>query len=165
MAVTIHQVSVPVFARLLKALSGCLDKTTTYVEAHKIEPEALTNYRLFPDMFPFWRQVHQANLHARRGSAMPAGIDFPKIDAADTALPQLKAMTSATVDFIGNIDPAAMDESREVTIIAGGNERKFPTALEYLLTHAMPNFYFHTTTAYDILRHNGIELGKRDFIG
>jgi hypothetical protein len=92
-------------------------------------------------------------------------MDFPKIDAADTALPQLKAMTDATVDFLGTIEPGAMDDSREVTIIAGGNERKFPTALDYLLTHAMPNFYFHTTTAYDILRHNGVVLGKRDFIG
>lgn len=165
MAVTIHQISVPVFERLLKALSGCLDKAAAHAEANKIEPESLTNYRLFPDMFPFWRQVHQANLHARRGSALPAGIDFPKIDAADTALPQLKALTATTLDFLGTLDPAAMDDSREVTIIAGGNERTFPTALEYLLTHAMPNFYFHTTTAYDILRHNGVVLGKRDFIG
>jgi len=165
MAVTMHQISVPVFERLLKALSGCLDKATAHAEAHKIDPEVLTTYRLFPDMFPFWRQVHQANLHARRGSALPAGMDFPKIDGADTAMPQLQAMTAATLDFLGKIDPAAMDDSREVTIIAGGNERTFPTALDYLLTHAMPNFYFHTTTAYDILRHNGIELGKRDFIG
>jgi hypothetical protein len=165
MAVTMHQISVPVFERLLKALSGCLDKAAAHAEANKIEPEALTTYRFYPDMFPFWRQVHQANLHARRASALPAGMDFPKIDAADTALPQLKAMTDATVDFLGTIEPGAMDDSREVTIIAGGNERKFPTALDYLLTHAMPNFYFHTTTAYDILRHNGVVLGKRDFIG
>jgi hypothetical protein len=165
MAVTIHQISVPVFQRLLTALSGCLDKTAAHAEANKIEPEFLTNYRLFPDMFPFWRQVHQANLHARRGSALPAGIDFPKIDAADTGLPQLKALTATTLDFLGKIEPGAMDDSREVTIVAGGNERTFPTALDYLLTHAMPNFYFHTTTAYDIRRHTGIVLGKRDFIG
>jgi uncharacterized protein len=165
MALTFHQVSVPVFERSLKALSACLDKAAAHAEASKFELEVLTTYRLFPDMFPFWRQVHQANLHARRGSALPAGMDFPKIEAADVTLPQLKAMTDATVEFLGKIDPAAMDDSREVTIVAGGNERKFPTALEYLLTHAMPNFYFHVTTAYDILRHNGVVLGKRDFIG
>lgn len=165
MAVTIHQITVPVFTRSLNALSACLDKTSAHIEANNIDPEALTNYRLFPDMFPFWRQVHQANLHARRGSALPAGSDFPKIEAGDKSLQQLKAMTAATVDFIGQIDASAMDDGREVTIIAGGNERKFPTALDYLLTHAIPNFYFHTTTAYDILRHNGVVLGKRDFMG
>lgn len=165
MAVTMYQISVPVFERLLKALSGCLDKAAAHAEAHKIEPEVLTTYRLFPDMFPFWRQVHQANLHARRGAALPAGMDFSKIDGADTAMPQLQAMTAATLAFLSKIDSTAMEDSREVTIVAGGNERTFPTALEYLLTHAMPNFYFHTTTAYDILRHNGVELGKRDFLG
>lgn len=165
MSVTIYQVSVPVFSRLMKALSGCLDKAAAHAEAKKIEPAALTTFRFYPDMFPFWRQVHQANLHARRGSAAPAGIDFPKIDAADTDLSQLKAITAATVDFLDTIDPAAMDDSREVTIVAGGRDVTFPTALEYLLTHAMPNFYFHATTAYDMLRHNGIELGKRDFLG
>jgi len=165
MAVTIHQISVPVFERHLKALAGCLDKTVAHAEKHKIDPEFLATYRLFPDMFPFWRQVHQANLHARRGAAMPAGIDFPKIDAADTSFDQLKALTTATLDFLGTIEAGSMDDGREVTIIAGGNERTFPTAIEYLLTHAIPNFYFHTTTAFDILRHNGIELGKRDFMG
>jgi hypothetical protein len=165
MSVTIHQISVPIFERRLKALSDCLDKAVAHAKANKFEPDVLTNYRLYPDMFPFWRQVHQANLHARRGSALPAGMDFPKIDAADTSMPQLKAMTAATVEFVGKIEPAAMDDSREVTIIAGGSERTFPTALDYLLTHAMPNFYFHVTTAYDILRHNGVELGKRDFMG
>lgn len=167
MAVTIHQISVPVFERLLKALTGWLDKATAHAEAHKIDPAALTAFRLYPDMFPFWRQVHQANLHARRGSAKLAGIDFPEIGEAGTTLPELKALTATSVDFIGKINPASMEgaEAREVTIVAGGGERTFASGVDYLLTHAMPNFYFHATTAYDMLRHNGIELGKRDFLG
>lgn len=167
MSVTIHQISVPVFQRLLKAMSGWLDKTSAHAEANKIDPAALTMFRFYPDMFPFWRQIHQANLHARRGSALLAGTDFPTIDAAEVELNQLKTLTTASLEFIGTIEPSAMDgaETREVTIMAGGQERKFPNGLEYLLTHAMPNFYFHATTAYDMLRHNGIELGKRDFMG
>ena len=166
MPLSIHQVSVPIFDRSLKALSNCIDKALAHVEAHKIEPTALTAFRFYPDMFPFSRQVQQATVHGAAGPARLAGIDLPTFDEADKTFPELKARISKALEFIAAIDPAKMEgsESRELKLTAGGRERVFKTGYDYLFTHAMPNFFFHTTTAYDMLRHNGIELGKRDFL-
>jgi hypothetical protein len=166
MPLSIHQVSVPVFERVLKALSNCTDKAAAHAEAHKIDPAAYINFRFFPDMFPFSRQIQQATVHGAAGPARLAGIDLPKFDEADKSFADLKARIGKALDFIAAIDPAKMEgsESRELKLMAGGRERVFKTGYDYLFTHAMPNFFFHATTAYNMLRHNGIELGKRDFL-
>jgi hypothetical protein len=166
MSLTIHQVSVPVFERSLKALSNCIDKAAAHADAHKIDPAALIGFRFYPDMFPFSRQIQQATVHAAGAPARLAGIELPKFEDADKSFPELKARIGKALDFIAAIDPAKMEgsENRELKLMAGGRERVFKTGYDYLFTHAMPNFFFHATTAYDMLRHNGIELGKRDFL-
>jgi uncharacterized protein len=167
MPLSIHQVSIPVFARILKALSNCMDKAAAHAEAHKIDPAAYINFRFYPDMFPFSRQIQQATVHGAAGPARLAGIDLPKFDDGEASFADLKARIAKALDFIAAIDPAKMEgsESRELKLImGGGRERIFKTGYDYLFTHAMPNFFFHSTTAYDMLRHNGVELGKRDFL-
>jgi hypothetical protein len=165
MALSMHQVSVPVFERSLKALSNCIDKAAAYAEARKIDPLALTSFRLFPDMFPFARQVQFSTDHAKGAPARLAGIEVPKYEDVETTFPDLQARIAKTLDFIASIDPKTMDgaEDREIMLRAAGKDRVF-TGYSYLFTHAFPNFFFHVTTAYDILRHNGVELGKRDFL-
>jgi len=165
MALTMHQVSVPVFQRSLTALQNCLDKTEAHAEARKIDPAALLGFRLYPDMFPLSRQVQFATDHGRGAPARLAGIEVPKYEDTEKTFPELRARIAKTLDFIATIDPKAMDgaEDREIKMKAGGQDRVF-TGYSYLFTHAFPNFFFHVTTAYDILRHNGVELGKRDFL-
>lgn len=165
MALSMHQVSVPVFERTLKALSNCLDKAAAHAEANKIDPLALTSFRLYPDMFPFARQVQFSTDHAKGAPARLAGIEVPKYDDVETTIPELKARIARTLDFIASIDPKKMDgaEDREIKMMAAGKERVF-TGYSYLFGHALPNFFFHATTAYDMLRHNGVVLGKRDFL-
>jgi hypothetical protein len=165
MTLTIYQASVPVFERSLKALSACIDKATAHAEARKIDPSTLIADRLYPDMFPFSRQVQLASDHARGAPARLAGIDFPKFDPTESSFADLKGRIAKSLDFVASIDKTALDgaEDRELTLPVGGKERIF-TGYSYLFTHALPNFFFHVTTAYDILRHNGVELGKRDFL-
>jgi hypothetical protein len=165
MALSMHQVSVPVFQRSLKGLSNCIDKAMAHAEARKIDPAALTNFRFYPDMFPFYRQVQLSSDHAKGAPARLAGIEVPKYDDVETSFPDLQARIAKTLDFIATIDPKKMDgaEEREIKVGAAGRERVF-TGYSYLFTSALPNFFFHVTTAYDMLRHNGVELGKRDFL-
>ena len=165
MTLSMHQVSVPVFQRSLQALSNCIDKAEAHVEARKIDPAALMNFRFYPDMFPFYRQIQSATDHAKGAPARLAGIEVPKFEDVETGLPELKARIAKTLDFIASIDARKMDgsEDRELKVGAAGRERVF-TGYSYLFTHALPNFFFHATTAYDMLRHNGVELGKRDFL-
>ena len=165
MALTMHQVSVPVFQRILGALSNCLDKAEAHVEARKIDPVALTLFRFYPDMFPFHRQIQLATDHAKGAPARLAGIEVPKFEDTETTFPDLRARIAKTLDFIAAIDPKKMDgaEDREIALRAAGKDRVF-TGYSYLFGHAFPNFFFHATTAYDMLRHNGVELGKRDFL-
>jgi hypothetical protein len=165
MALSMHQVSVPVFQRTLQALSNCLDKAEAHVEAHKLDPAALTHFRLFPDMFPFYRQIQLSTDHAKGAPARLAGIEVPKFEDVETTFPDLRARIAKTLDFIASIDPKKMDgaEDRELSLRAAGRDRVF-TGYSYLFAHAFPNFFFHATTAYDMLRHNGVELGKRDFL-
>jgi uncharacterized protein len=165
MTLTIYQASVPVFERSLKALSSCIDMAAAHAEARKVDPTVLIGARLYPDMFPFSRQVQLATDHARGAPARIAGIDFPKFDPTETSFPDLKARIDKSLAFVATIDKGAMEgaEDRELTLPVGGKERTF-TGYSYLFTHALPNFFFHVTTAYDILRHNGVELGKRHFL-
>jgi hypothetical protein len=166
MAISMYLVSAPRFANTLKNLSAILDKAQAHVEAKKLDAAALTTYRLFPDMFPLTRQVQAACDTAKGAVARLAGVEVPKHEDTEQTFADLKARIAKTVDFINSVKPAQVDgsEEKEVVLKMRSGEVKFK-GMQYLLGHAQPNFYFHVTTAYNILRHNGVELGKRDYIG
>jgi len=166
MTLSMYQASVPVFLRTLAALSGILDKAAAHAAQRKIEPSVLLNTRLFPDMFPLLRQVQLTADFAKGASARLAGIDVPKFADTESTFDELKARIAKTVDFVKTLKPAQIEgsEAREITIPIGGQPQSFK-GQPYLLHFALPNFFFHATTAYDILRHCGVDVGKRDFIG
>ncbi len=166
MPLSIYDASVPVFTRLLTGLSAVLDKANAFAEARKIDPAVILATRLYPDMFPLSRQVQSSTDHAKGASARLARVEVPKFPDVETTFPELKARIDKTVAFIGGLDRAAFDgaEDRDITLITGGRERVL-NGQDYFLTSGLPNFYFHVTTAYAILRHMGLEIGKRDFLG
>ena len=161
-----YQASVPRFANILKNLSAILDKAQAHAETRKIDPAALTNFRLYPDMLPMKRQVQIACDTAKGAVARLAGVEVPKHDDTEETFAELKARIAKTIDLIQTFKPAQVDGSDEknIHLKLGQREVEFK-GMQYLLGHALPNFYFHVTTAYDILRHNGVEIGKRDYIG
>jgi hypothetical protein len=160
-----HQISVPSFQKHLTALDAILDKAAAYCEARKIEPSALLNARLYPDMFTFTRQVQAACDFAKAATARLAGETPPSHPDTETTIAELKARIAKTLAYIATIKPEAMDgsEERSMTIKVGPSDMTF-IGRDYLLHFALPNFYFHCATAYGILRHNGLEIGKRDFM-
>jgi hypothetical protein len=166
MAVSMYDISVAAFSRTLQGLSGILDKAIAYADAKKFDGKILVESRLFPDMFPLSRQVQIACDFAKGCSARLAGIEVPKYEDNEATLEELKARVKKTLDFIGTIKPQQLQGAEERTIT---HEMRVQTlkmpGLQYLSGFALPNFYFHATTAYALLRHNGLELGKRDFIG
>jgi hypothetical protein len=166
MPFSIHEASIPAFVRMLGAMKAILDKAEAHVAARKIDPEALTSFRLYPDMFNFARQVQLATDFAKGAGARLAGLPVPKYEDTEKTFPELRARIDKTIAFLEGIGKEALDgaEAREVTLRVGGADRTFKGA-DYLVNFALPNFYFHLTTAYDILRHNGVEIGKRDFMG
>jgi hypothetical protein len=162
-----YKTSVPIFVQFLTSLSAVLDKAAAYAEAKKVEPAVLLNTRLAPDMFPLVRQVRAATDHAISACGRLAGADMPSFSDTEATIPELKDRIAKTIDFLKSLKPAQIDgsEDKEIKIkFPSGATREF-TGQSLLLTGSLPNFYFHCTTAYDILRHCGIELGKRDFIG
>lgn len=161
-----YQASTPCFARMLRNLSSILDKAEAHCAAKKIEPAALTGARLFPDMFAFTRQVQIACDTAKGAVARLAGAEIPKHEDTEQTFAELKARIAKTLDFIESVPAAKIDgsEERDVVLQMRSGERRFK-GMQYLLSHAYPNLYFHLTTAYNILRHNGVELGKIDFLG
>jgi hypothetical protein len=165
MSLSMYHASVPVFRQLLSALATIIDKAAAHAEAKKIDPSVFTNARLIPDMLPFTRQVMIATDHAKGASARLAGVELPKFEDTETTFAELKARVQKTLDFIGGLKPAQFDgsEARDITITLQAGPQTFK-GQAYLLHFAMPNFYFHVTTAYDILRQAGVEIGKRDFI-
>lgn len=166
MTVSLHDVAAPLFQAQLSALSKVLDKGAAFAEARKFDSAVLVNARLAPDMFPLSRQVQIATDIARGGIARLAGLEPPKEEDNEATIHDLKARIQRTVDYIATVSPAAFDgaESRNVTIKMGGNDVSMP-GLKYLTWFVIPNVGFHCATAYDILRHNGVEVGKRDFLG
>jgi len=151
---------------MLRNLSSILDKAEAHCAAKKIEPAALTGARLFPDMFAFTRQVQIACDTAKGAVARLAGAEIPKHEDTEQTFAELKARIAKTLDFIESVPAAKIDgsEERDVVLQMRSGERRFK-GMQYLLGHAYPNLYFHATTAYNILRHNGVELGKIDFLG
>ena len=154
------------FIHSLTALSAILGKAEAHAEAKKIKPDVLPQARLIADMFPLWRQVTIVTDHAKGASARLAGLEVPSYPDTETTLAELQARIAKTIAFIQTIPDSAYDgaEARTITVKAGPRELTFP-ALQYLHSYAVPNFYFHMTTTYNILRANGVEVGKVDFLG
>jgi len=164
--ISMYQASAPRFVNTLNNISILLDKAQAHAEAKKIEPTALTHSRLYPDMFPMKRQVQIACDTAKGAVARLAGVEVPKHDDTEETFAELKARIAKTVAFIQTIKPAQIDGSEEKNIhLKLGSREVDWKGMQYLLGFALPNFYFHAVTAYDILRHNGVEVGKRDYIG
>ena len=166
MKISMYQASVPVFIRMLKNLAAILAKGATYAEAKKIEPVVLINSRLYPDMFPLVRQIQVASDVAKGCGARLAGVEPPKFEDNEATFPELFARIDKTVTYLETLKPEQIDgsEQRTVTLQIRNRTTTF-LGLPFLLNFALPNFYFHVTTAYDILRHCGVEIGKQDFIG
>lgn len=165
MSLSMYEASVPVFAKELTVLSKLLEKGEAHVAARGLEPAELLEARLAPDMYALTRQVQAACDAAKFGSARPAGVTPPSNPDTETTFAELQARIKAMLDFINGIDKAAFDgaATRPVTVKTGSGELNF-TGQNYLLGFALPNFFFHMVTAYDILRHKGVEIGKRDFL-
>ncbi len=166
MPVSLHAASVERFAHMLKNLAAILDKAEAHCEARKIDPAALIGFRLYPDMFPFSRQVQIACDTAKGAAARLAGAEVPKHEDTEKTFAELRARIKKTLDFVQSFRPAQLEgaETREVVIKLGGRDTSFRGA-QYLFNFALPNLYFHIATAYAILRHNGVDLGKADFLG
>jgi len=164
---SMYNASIPVFEIGLNALSAILDKAEAYAEARKIDPTVLLNGRLYPDMFAFTRQVRSACDQAKNGGARLAGIDAPKYEDNEKTIAELKARIAKTVAFVKTLDAKMIGESahREITFPLGPNNKGHMGGVDYLYHFALPNFYIHLTTAYDILGHCGVEIGKSDFLG
>jgi len=166
MTISMHQASAPRFARMLRNLSAILAKAQAHAEAKKLDAAALTGDRLFPDMFPLTRQVQIACDQAKGAVARLAGVEPPKYEDTEQTFADLQARIAKTLDYVESVKAAQIDgsETREVVLKLRAGELRLQ-GLDYLFSHAYPNFYFHVTTAYNILRHNGVELGKKDFVG
>lgn len=166
MTISMYQACVPPFLQTLQGLSNVLDKAEAFCAAKKIEPAVLVNSRLAPNMFALARQVQIACDFAKGASARLAGIDVPAFDDNETTIDELKARITKTIAFVKTIDAAKIDgsEERDITLKIAGNAVTFKGQF-YLVNFAIPNYYFHLTTAYAILRHNGVDLGKGDFLG
>lgn len=163
----IYSASIPVFKQILGGLAQVLAKAADHVEAKKLDPNALLQARLYPDMFALLRQVQVASDFAKSVSARLAGVDVPKFDDNELTFADLQARITTVLTFIEGLDVAKFDEAatREIITQAGTPKEKRFTGQSYLLNYGLPHFFFHTTTAYAILRHNGVEVGKKDFIG
>jgi uncharacterized protein len=166
MNISMYQASAPRFANILRNLSAILDKAQAHCEAKKIEPAALAGMRLIADMLPLARQVQIACDTAKGAVARLAGAEIPKHEDTEQTFAELKQRIAKTIDFILSVKPDRIDGSddKQVQLKLGGRDVSF-TGMQYLLGHAYPNFYFHVTTAYNILRANGVDIGKRDYIG
>jgi uncharacterized protein len=166
MSLSMYQASVPVFMRSLGNLSNILEKGAAYAEARKIEPTVLINDRLAPDMLPLSRQVQIAADISMRGAARLAGVEFPSNPDTEASFAELQARLTKTLAFLKTLSAKQIDgsEAKPINIQIGGNEMSF-TGQDYLLSFILPNLYFHVTAAYLILRHNGVELGKADYLG
>ena len=166
MSISMYQASAPRFANTLKNLSAILDKAKAHAEAKKVDELVLTSMRLYPDMFALARQVQIACDSAKGAVARLAGVEIPKHEDTEKTFDELKARIAKTIAFIDTVKAAQVDgsEDKDILMKLQGRDVTFK-GMQYLLGFAYPNFYFHVTTAYDILRHAGVELSKRDFVG
>ncbi|MCB1652662.1 MAG: DUF1993 family protein [Pseudomonadales bacterium] len=167
MTISLYAASIPVFKQMLNALSGVLTKAEAHATAKNIDPSVFLQARLAPDMFPLVRQVQIAVDFAKGVSARLAEIELPKYDDSEVTFADLQALISKVLAFVDGIKPEQIDGKEGIEIITrqGTPKEKRFTGQAYLLTYGLPQFFFHVTTAYAILRHNGVEVGKRDYMG
>ncbi|MES2760225.1 MAG: DUF1993 domain-containing protein [Pseudomonadota bacterium] len=166
MTFSIYSASVPVFKQILNSLAAIIDKAEAHAAEKKIEPAALLQARLFPDMFPFTRQIQVAADFAKGAAARLAGAEVPKYEDDEQSFAELKERIAKTVAFIDSLPQDGIEASAQRDITTGSGEKaKQWKGHVYLAHYALPHFFFHATTAYDILRHNGVEVGKKDFVG
>ena len=167
MAITMHSASAPIFVRMLGNLLVWLDKAQAHAEQRKFDPNNYLGLRLAPDMLPFARQVQIASDTAKGCMARLAGVEAPKWDDNETSLEELRARVRKTLDYVNSVSAAQVDgsEGREITIPRRSGEPLVFNGETYLKHYALPNLYFHLTTAYALLRHGGVELGKGDYLG
>ncbi|HUR89204.1 MAG TPA: DUF1993 domain-containing protein [Ramlibacter sp.] len=166
MTISMSTATLPVFKHMLSNLSHFLDKAAAHAEAKKFDPANLLNYRLAPDMLPFTKQVQIACDAAKNGVARVAGIEPPKFEDNEATIPELKARIAKTLDFLASVPADKLDgtEDKDITFPVGRDSTRTMKAQAYLTTWSQPNMFFHVTTAYAILRHNGVELGKADYL-
>ena len=166
MSISMHTASVPVFVRMLNNLLTWLDKAQAHAEARKFDAANYLGLRLAPDMLPFTRQIQIASDAAKGCVARLAGVDVPKWDDNEASLDDLRARVRKTMDYVQSIPADKIDgsESREIVLQMRAGELRF-SGENYLRHYALPNFYFHVTTAYALLRHAGVDIGKTDFLG
>ncbi len=166
MSLSMYQASIPAFVRILGNLSAILDKAAAHAEIKEIDPAVFVNARLAPDMFPLARQIQIASDGVKGCAARLSGIEVPSYPDTETTFAELQARIAKTAAFIQSVDPAKIEGSEEktVTLKIRNKEISF-TGRDYLFNFVIPNFYFHVTAAYAILRHNGVEIGKMDFLG
>ena len=166
-AISIYTASIPVFTQMLGGLSGVLAKADAHVAAKKLDPNALLQARLFPDMFPMLRQVQVASDFAKSVSARLAGVDVPTLADDEQSFAELQSRIANVLTFISGLNPDLFAEAatRQIITQAGTPREKQFTGQSYLLNYGLPHFFFHTTAAYAVLRHNGVEVGKKDYIG
>ena len=166
MTISMFTASVPVYTQFLTSLSNVLKKGAAHAEAKKIDPSVLINARIAPDMLPLSSQVQIATDHAKGSLARLAGIDLPKFEDTEKTFEELEARIQKTLGFVKTFKPEQIDGTEGKEIVLTFGTQKFPfNGQTYLIQFALPNFYFHTSVAYAILRHNGVEIGKRDFMG
>ncbi|MFZ1181304.1 MAG: DUF1993 domain-containing protein [Herbaspirillum sp.] len=167
MSISVYAVSVPVFKQGLNSLKEVLKKAEAYAAARHIEADALLEARLFPDMFHLIRQVQIAADFAKGVSARLAGVEAPSHDDSEASFADLQVRLDKTLAFIATLKPEQFvgAETRDIVLRPGTPKEKRFTGHDYLLHYGLQHFFFHTTTAYDILRHNGVEIGKADYIG
>jgi len=166
MAISMYSASVPMMNALLGGLSNVLDKGAEFAKAKGFDPAVLLADRLAPDMFPLTRQVHIASDMAKGGIARLAGVDIPAYADDETTFEQLQARVAKTLAFIASVPQAQIDgtEDKEIVLKMRAGDMTF-TGQRYLIGFVIPNMTFHCATAYNILRHNGVEIGKRDYLG
>jgi hypothetical protein len=166
MTISMYSASVPVFKNMLGNLSHCLDKAQAHAQARKFDPQVLVDDRLAPDMLPLKRQVQIACDASKNGLARLAGVEAPRFEDTESTLAELKERIRKTLDFLDSVPRASVDgcDDKEITFPAGRDITRTLKGEAYLLGVALPNLFFHVTTAYAILRHNGVELGKGDFL-
>ncbi|MRD48421.1 DUF1993 family protein [Caenimonas koreensis] len=166
MTISMHSASVPTFTHILGNLSHCLDKAQAFIDARKVDPNAILNFRLYPDMLPFTKQVQIACDSAKNGIARISGVEAPKFEDNEASIAELQARIQKTVDFLKSVPADKLNgtEDKDITFPVGREQTRTMTGEAYLKHWSFPNFFFHVTTAYAILRHNGVELGKQDYL-
>ena len=166
MTISMYNASIPVLTRMLGNLESILDKAIAHAAARKIDDAAFVEARLFPDMFTFARQIRVATDMAKGAGARLAGVDIPKFEDNEKTLAELKARVAKAIAFLKTLTPAQIDgsEGKAIAFTAGKNSFNF-NGLDYVQVWVLPNFYFHVATAYNLLRHGGVEIGKMDFLG